>query len=266
MSQSLSPTRLRSLFLSDLHLGARAARPGLVLDFLAAHEAETIYLVGDVFDLWHGGRIHWCDASEAVVTELSRRARAGSRVVYLAGNHDAVMREPGAARLPEGWELREALTHRAADGQRYLVLHGDQADSRIFRFHIMTRIGSRAEAAVRALDAWLGGQRKAPHAPFHRSRIERAIARFNSWFVMGGRFERRLVRLAEAVDAQGVICGHSHRPALREVAGVLYANCGDWVDSFTALTEADDGALRLMSWGPDTVPAPQPTGGRVLEV
>ena len=266
MSQPLSPMRLRSLFLSDLHLGARAARPGLVLDFLAAHDAQTIYLVGDILDLWHGGQTHWCDTSEAVVTELSQRARAGTRVVYLAGNHDAVMREPGVARLPEGWELREAITHRAADGQRYLVLHGDQADSRIFRFHIMTRIGSRAEAAVRALDEWLGGQQKPSHAPFHRSRIERWIARFNGWFVMGGRFERRLVRLATAVDAQGVICGHSHRPALREIAGTLYANCGDWVDSFTALTESHDGALRLMSWRPDVATAPQPAGARVLEV
>ncbi|MEZ5722462.1 MAG: UDP-2,3-diacylglucosamine diphosphatase [Paracoccaceae bacterium] len=249
MSQPYLPTHLRALFLSDLHLGARSARPALVLDFLAAHRAETIYLVGDIFDLWHGGRIHWTDTAEAVVNELTRRARAGTRVVYLAGNHDAVLREPGVARLPEGWDLREAIIHRAADGQRYLVLHGDQADSRLFRFHIMTRIGSRAEAAIRALDDWLGRWAQRPRAPHHRSRIERSLARFNGWFVMGRRFERRLVRLASAAGAQGVICGHSHRPALRPVAGALYANCGDWVDSFTALTEDHDGALRLLSWG-----------------
>lgn len=260
MSHSLAPTRQRALFLSDLHLGARAARPGLVLEFLAAHEAETIYLVGDIFDLWHGGRVHWSDKAEAVVRLLSARARAGTRVVYLAGNHDAVLREPGAVHLPEGWELREAMTHRAADGLRYLVLHGDQADGRLFRLHVMTRIGSRAEAALRALDAWLGKRDGTPRPPATRSRIERMIARFNSLFVMGGRFERRLVTLAKAAAVDGVICGHSHRPALREVGGALYANCGDWVDSFTALTEDHDGAIRLLAWAPAPVAVAQASG------
>lgn len=258
MSQDHSPTRSRALFLSDLHLGARAARPGLVLDFLAAHDAERIYLVGDILDLWHGGRTHWSDKAEAVVRMLSTRAGEGRRVIYLAGNHDAALREPGAARLPEGWELREAVTHEAADGQRYLVLHGDQADGRLFRFHVMTRIGSRLEAAVRAVDAWLGNDNAAQRHPQTRSRIERMIAGFNALFVMGGRFERRLVKLARAVGADGVICGHSHRPALRDVDGALYANCGDWVDSFTALTEDHDGTLRLVAWGA----APSASGHR----
>lgn len=265
MSHPLVPARQRALFLSDLHLGARAARPGLVLDFLAAHEAETIYLVGDIFDLWHGARVDWSDKAEAVVRTLSARVRAGTRVIYLAGNHDAVLREPGAARLPDGWELREAMTHRAADGQRYLVLHGDQADVRLFRLHIMTRIGSRAEAALRAVDAWLGKGRRVPKPPAGRSRIERMIAKFNGLFVMGGRFERRLVTLAKAAEVDGVICGHSHRPALREVDGALYANCGDWVDSFTALTEDHDGAIRLVAWAPATAAATHPSGASTQE-
>ena len=260
MLQVHAQTRSRALFLSYLHLGARAARPRLVLDFLAAHDAETIYLVGDILDLWHGGRTHWSESAETVVRMLSARARAGRRVIYLAGNHDAVLREPGAARLPEGWELREAVTHEAADGQRYLVLHGDQADGRIFRFHVMTRIGSRLEASVRTVDAWLGNGNAARRLPHHRSRIERMIVKFNSLFVMGGRFERRLVRLAKATGADGVICGHSHRPALRDVDGVLYANCGDWVDSFTALTEDHDGMLRLVAWGAAPAPVARPLG------
>lgn len=260
MSQFHSMTRSRALFLSDLHLGARAARPGLVLDFLEAHSAETIYLVGDILDLWHGGRTHWPDEAEAVVRMLSARARAGTRVIYLSGNHDAVLREPGVARLPDRWELREAVTHQAADGQRFLVLHGDQADRRLFRFHVMTRIGSRLEAAVRAVDAWLGNDNAAPRPPQNRSRIERMIAKFNGVFVMGGRFERRLVKLAKAVGAQGVICGHSHRPALRDVDGALYANCGDWVDSFTALKEDHDGTLRLVAWAPASSTMAHPSG------
>lgn len=247
----------RTLFLSDLHLGARASRPRAVLDFLRAHDAETIYLVGDVFDLWHGGKVHWSAAHDAVIAELERRAAGGTRIVYLAGNHDAALREPGAARLPEGWDLREALTHRAADGTRYLVLHGDQCDARVLRFQIMTRIGSRADAAVRALDAWVA--RRFGHAePRPDTRLQRLISVFNALFVLGGRFERRLVALAKAADAQGVVCGHSHKPMIREVDGALFVNCGDWVDSFTAVAEMWDGALRLIEWAPETAPAPAP--------
>lgn len=251
----------RTLFLSDLHLGTRASRPEAVYAFLAAHPADAIYLVGDILDLWHGGRVHWPDAAEALVADLEVRAQAGVRVVYLAGNHDAVLREPGAARLPSGWVLREAIVHRAADGQRYLVLHGDQADARILRFHVMTRIGSRADAGLRALDGWLGGRRASPRRPDRPSRIERLLAAFNSLFVMAGNYEDRLVGLARAAGMQGVICGHSHRPSMRHVDGALYANCGDWVDSFTALTEDHDGRLRLVAWAaaasrePGSVPA-----------
>ena len=93
---------------------------------------------------------------DAVLADLERRVRDGARVIYLAGNHDAVLRRPGAARLPKGWELRDSLIHRPADGTRYLVLHGDQCDNRLLRLHVMTRIGSRADALVRGLDAWLG--------------------------------------------------------------------------------------------------------------
>lgn len=246
---------LRTLFISDLHLGARAARPRTVLDFLNQHRAETIYLVGDVLDLWHGGRVYWSDTHQAVVDELERRARDGVRVVYLAGNHDAVLRGDGA-RLPAAWELREALTHKAADGQRYLVLHGDQCDARILRFHIMTRIGSRADAVIRGVDDWVA-RRFGKRQDIGNRRLRRAIAKFNGMFVMGGRFEHRLVGLARAAGTAGVICGHSHKPMMREIDGTMYANCGDWVDSFTALTETHDGTLRLVEWAAAPQAAPR---------
>ncbi|RME18334.1 MAG: UDP-2,3-diacylglucosamine diphosphatase [Alphaproteobacteria bacterium] len=247
MSNSVQGRRVRSLFLSDLHLGARASRPGRVLDFLRAFEAETIYLVGDVLDLWHGGRVFWNARAEAVMDELAARARAGVRVVYLAGNHDAILREPGAARLPTGFELREAVIHAAADGRRYLVVHGDQADFRLLRSHALTRVGSRAEAALRNLDAMVA-RRRLPRVAGQRSHAERLIAAFNSLVVMADRFERKLTGLAAFAGADGVICGHSHKPLMREIDGVLYANCGDWVDSMTAIAEEPDGRLQLLAW------------------
>ncbi|GKY86525.1 UDP-2,3-diacylglucosamine diphosphatase [Sinisalibacter aestuarii] len=259
-AQPPMPRQMRSLFLSDFHLGARACRPREILDFLYAHEAETIYLVGDIFDLWHGGHIHWTPVHDAVIGELERRARSGVRVIYLAGNHDAPFRKPGAMKVPSGWELREAVAHRAADERRYLVLHGDQCDPRFLRWHWMTRLGSRADAAIRGLDAWLGRRLGRRDPGRSQTTLERLISTFNGLFVMGGAFERRLVALAGAAGMQGVICGHSHKPGLHKVGETLFANCGDWVDSFTALAEDESGSLHLIEWAssPFERPAPRP--------
>ena len=249
----------RSLFLSDLHLGARASRPVQVLDFLRRTEAETIYLVGDIFDLWHGGRVHWGDAQEAVLSDLSARARNGARIVYLPGNHDAAMRAPDAQ--VAGWELREAVVHRAADARRYLVLHGDQCDPRFLRWHFMTSLGSRLDAMLRQADAWHRRHAGLPEDAV--SPAQRLIEKSNTMLAMGERFEKRLVKLARASGTTGVICGHSHKPGLREHGGVVYANCGDWIDSLTALVEDHSGALRMLRHAPATAPVPAlPNAGK----
>jgi UDP-2,3-diacylglucosamine pyrophosphatase LpxH len=244
----------RSVFLSDFHLGARACRPGPILAFLRSVEAEQIYLVGDILDTFHGGRLHWGPEHEAIVGELERLASTGTRVVYLPGNHDAPMRVPDAQAPFEGAEMREALVHRGADGRRHLVLHGDQCDSRLMRWHFMTRLGSRADAAVRRLDAVLERQ----FGPLRngRSPLDGVIAAANGLMNLGDRFERKLAGLAAAAGAQGVICGHSHKPALKQIDGVAYANCGDWIDSFTAPVEHFDGGFALVRAAPETAPRP----------
>lgn len=235
--------RVRTLFLSDLHLGARGCRAEDILGFLQSVEAGTIYLVGDILDIWHPGKLHWGATHDAIWADLTRRHMTGTRVVYLPGNHDAALRGEGGGRL-DRFEVCDTLTHETADGTRYLVLHGDQCDARIFRFHFMTRIGSRADAALRALDHWL--RRLRPRA--ERGIFELAISAVNALMVMGDGCEKRLAALARTRGHEGVICGHFHKAALRQTGGVTYANCGDWVDSRTALVETLDGALQLIEW------------------
>lgn len=235
--------RYRALFVSDLHMGARGCRAEAFLEFLQGVEAETIYLVGDILDIWHPGRLHWGAAHDAIIAELTRRQREGVRVLYLPGNHDAALRQHGRARFG-CFELHDMLTHEAADGSRYLVLHGDQVDARIFRFHIMTRIGSRCDAALRALDAWL---RRRLRSSAERGVFEVAISGVNA-LMMGNGFMKRLAVMARAEGHDGVICGHFHKAALTVAEGVTYANCGDWVDNQTALVEAEDGSLLMLEW------------------
>ena len=237
-------TRYRTLFLSDFHLGARGCRPGQILEFLHATEAETIYLVGDILDLWHGGTVHWGAAQTEIINELERRANRGTRVIYLPGNHDIAMRAPGMNFL--NFELAERIMHHGADGQRYLVIHGDQCDARILRWHAMTRFGSRMDSLFRGIDAWL--RRRLGRSETEHSMIELAIAGVNHLLARGDGYERRLTQLADEHDADGIVCGHSHKPALRNMNGLTYANCGDWVDSLTALIEDHTGALQLLEW------------------
>ncbi|HBM59597.1 UDP-2,3-diacylglucosamine diphosphatase [Salipiger marinus] len=256
-----APKSYRSLFISDLHLGARACRVGPVQEFLRGVEAETIYLVGDIFDLWHGGRLHWTPRHDAVLGDLRARAARGTRVVYLPGNHDAAMRTPGAR--VEGWEICEAALHRAADGRSYLVLHGDQCDPRFLRWHLMTRLGSRIDASMRQVDGWM--RRRAGLTDWERSFIDRIYAWSYNMLAMGDGFETKLTKLAEAAGATGVICGHSHKPGVRTHGQMTYANCGDWVDSLTALVEDFDGRLQLLAYERVPVPASRPSSGTSAE-
>ncbi|KEO56071.1 UDP-2,3-diacylglucosamine diphosphatase [Thioclava pacifica] len=245
-----APQRYRSLFLSDFHLGARGCSPGPILEFLREVEAETIYLVGDILDLWHGGAVQWEAKHSEIIEILEAYAAAGTRIVYLPGNHDAPMRAPGMNFL--NFELAETEIHIGADGQRYLVLHGDQCDARILRWHAMTRFGSRMDALFRGIDAWL--RRRLGRSETERSLILLAISGVNHLLARGGGYEKRLLALAESAQVDGIICGHSHKPALRAARGLTYANCGDWVDSLTALAEDHSGALQLVQWSAQRAP------------
>lgn len=242
------PHRHRALFLSDLHLGTIGCRAEVILTFLEQNTADVIYLVGDIFDLWDPLFLRWGDAHGQIVTLLRARAEAGARLVYLAGNHDRRMLSGPVqdSRITLPVEPVTAAAHVAADGRRYLVLHGDVCDARFLRFHLLTRIGSRADSLLRLVDGGLRRMRLCI-GPDGRGPIEWALSAVNDLLYRGRRHERRLVALARAGGHDGVICGHFHIAAMHEDFGLLYVNCGDWVDSFTAVAEGADGTLRLLS-------------------
>lgn len=238
------PQTHRCLFLSDLHLGAIGCRADLLSEFLNANLAETYYLVGDVLDLWSPLLPFWTDGHQAVLDHLSDRQRDGAEVIYLPGNHD-----PQSTDAPQGRQLPApapaALVHQAADGRRYLVTHGDILDGRLIRHHAMTRFGSLLDHGLRRLDQMLARLRRGL-SPDRRSWIEFLIASVNALMCMGRGHERQLVALARAEGVDGVICGHFHIAALHDDHGLIYANCGDWVDSFSALAEGFDGRLQII--------------------
>ncbi len=234
------------LFLSDLHLGSRACRDDLLLSFLQAHTADVIYLVGDIIDTWLPLGAHWTAAQQQVLAILFDRARHGVRLVFTPGNHDAFFRRfIGQAML--GVEIHDRILHKAADGRRYLVVHGDETDLFDAKFPKLSRLSTRIDSGVRGLIGWINARRERRGLP-KSNLAERLVKHFNDMIRACDAFEERLSEVARRHQADGIICGHFHKPALHADHGVEYANCGDWVENATALAETAGGRLVLIDW------------------
>jgi UDP-2,3-diacylglucosamine pyrophosphatase LpxH len=241
------PKRYRTLFLSDLHLGTRGCQVGHLLDFLHHHDAETIYLVGDIIDEWRlRARWHWPDDHSDVLYKLKDKARNGSRVVYLPGNHDEFLRIYNGGRL-DGFDIVDNAIHEAGDGRRYLVVHGDCFDVVQAQAPWLALIGDSAYATALAVNTalnrfgqWLG----LPYWSFSNW----AKMRVKSVVNFIGHYEQALVKAARDYQVDGVVCGHIHSATIHDDFGLAYVNCGDWVESCTAIVEHDDGRMEIINW------------------
>jgi UDP-2,3-diacylglucosamine pyrophosphatase LpxH len=235
----------RAIFLSDMHLGARMCRPDAILEFLNRNTADMIYLVGDIVDNWDPLSPHWTADHHRVLHRLLDFPSAGTRVVYIPGNHDAFFRQMAGTEFG-GISIRQEITHEAADGRRYLVVHGDCCDHFARTAPVAARLGSFVEGIARGIDTV---QRRITRAAGlgEWSGIEDAILWTNAMIRKYDRFQERLSALAATAGVDGVICGHFHEPALHNDFGPIYANCGDWSSNCTAIVEDQNGHLRLVS-------------------
>lgn len=227
---------VRTLFISDLHLGTRDCQADRLLALLDCCETDQVYLVGDVVDGWRlKARWYWPASHDAIVRCLLRKQQDGTQIRYIPGNHDEFLRHSVGLRLGGIAVMAEAV-HRAADGRRYLVIHGDDFDPVVRRMRRLTALGIWVyAAAVLAHDA-LSRWRRRRGARRGRSRADIAA------------FEAALAREAQSRQLDGVVCGHIHQPALHDTLGVRYVNTGDWIDACTAVVEHHDGALELLRW------------------
>ena len=236
LGTSLSPVRMRvrTLFISDLHLGTRACQAEPLLDLLQCCEADLIYLVGDVVDGWRlKARWHWPRSHDDIVRCLLRKQHDGTRIVYIPGNHDEFLRHSIGLHLG-GIEVAGQSIHPTADGRRYLVVHGDRFDPRLGRMRQLAALGIWVyAAAVLANDAVIRWRRRMGGKT---GRGPACVARF----------ERALAAEAQRQQADGVICGHIHRPAMHHRLGVQYINTGDWVEACTAAVEHLDGSFEML--------------------
>ena len=246
---------VRSIFISDVHLGTRACQADRLLDFLREYSSDYLYLVGDIVDFWAMSRsVYWTPSQNTVVQKILRRARKGGNVFLVPGNHDEALRDHvevsfGNIHVVADW------IHTAADGRRYLLLHGDEFDQ-VTRYHRwVALLGDAAYAFLVRCNAFLSWARRAlgiagywSLAGFAKRKVKRAVS-----FVCD--FELSVAHAAHARGVQGVICGHIHSAAIKSIDGLLYVNCGDWVDSCTAAVELHDGRIELVHQASPPLPA-----------
>ena len=245
-----SPQHYRALFISDVHLGTRTAQADALLDFLRHHEAATIYLVGDIIDFWRVRRgAFWPQSHNDVLQKLLRRVRKGTRIVFIPGNHDEAIRDFCGMHFG-GIEIHQTAVHETVTGKRYIVMHGDEFDVVMRTAKWLAFLGDRGYELALWLNNPLNWVRR--HMGFGywslssylKNRVKQAVS-----FI--GAFEDAVATEAGRHGVHGIICGHIHHAADRFIGETHYLNCGDWVESCTAVGETMDGRMKIIQWTAD---------------
>jgi UDP-2,3-diacylglucosamine pyrophosphatase LpxH len=242
-----TPLRFRTIWISDTHLGTAGCQAGRLLDFLRRTESDQLYLVGDIIDGWQlRRRWYWHQSHNDVVQKILRKARKGTEVIYIPGNHDEAVRHFLGVAFG-GIAIRDEAVHVTARGLRLLVTHGDLFDGVVQYARWLAYLGDRLYTLSLHLNRWLNalrarlGLRYWSLAQFLKHKVKNAV----SYIVA---FEEALAAEARARQFDGIVCGHIHQAEIRDIGGILYCNDGDWVESLTALVETADGDLSILHW------------------
>ena len=237
----------RTLWISDVHLGTTGCKAAYLLDFLRHNDADTLYLVGDIIDGWQLRRgWYWHRSHNDVVQKVLRKARKGTRVIFVPGNHDEFARQFAGLCFGD-IEVVDELVHTTADGRRLWVIHGDQFDGVVQNAKWLAYVGDALYTVALSLNHWFNrarsrlGLRYWSLSQYLKQRVKNAVSFISD-------FEHALAREARRRGLDGVVCGHIHKAEIRMIDGTLYCNDGDWVESLTALAEAHDGTLSLIVW------------------
>ncbi|KQM63310.1 UDP-2,3-diacylglucosamine hydrolase [Sphingomonas sp. Leaf17] len=256
-------TRYRTIWISDVHLGTRGCNAGLLIDFLDHVDSETLYLVGDIIDGWRlKKKFFWPAAHNDVVWRLLKRAKRGTRVVYIPGNHDEVFRQFSGLDFG-GISIRRTAIHETADGRRLLVLHGDEFDAITLAHRWLAHVGDIAYTVLMAANRWMNAGRRLLKLPYW-SLSKHAKAKVKNAVAFISQFEEVVAQAAGARGVDGVVCGHIHTAEMRTIGDIDYYNDGDWVEGGNALVEHFDGRMELLHWA--DIVAARATNAAVLPI
>lgn len=249
--EGIRRTRYRTIWISDVHLGTKGCNAEMLIDFLDRTDSETMYLVGDIIDGWRlKKKFYWPQAHNDIVWRLLKRARRGTRIIYIPGNHDEMFRQFSGLNFG-GIEIRRAAFHDTADGRRLMVLHGDEFDAVMLSQRWLAFVGDRAYTAAMRLNVAVNAVRKALGMPYW-SLSKAAKHKVKNAVEFIGKYEEVVARAAGQRGVDGVVCGHIHTAETRSFAfegrSVEYWNDGDWVEGCNALVEHHDGRMEILHW------------------
>lgn len=241
-------THYRSIFISDVHLGTKSCQAELLNDFLKHHSCDNLYLVGDIIDGWRiRKKFYWKESHNLVIRQIISKQKHGSKIVYIAGNHDEFIRPWLGHFSIGGIELVDSYDHIGPDGKKYLVTHGDLFDGITSLAPWLAHIGDSAYEFLIWLNRYINktrnmfGLRYWSLAAYLKRKTKKSLE-----FIF--EFERTLTEYAASKGYAGVIAGHIHTPEIKDINGTMYYNDGDWTDSCSALVEHDDGTFELIYW------------------
>jgi len=240
----------RTIFVSDVHLGTRDCKADQLDNFLKNNSCDTLYLVGDIIDAWRiqQNKWKWKQSHTNVVRRVLLHAKRGTRVVYIAGNHDEFLRPM----MPYGFsfglvEIHNQIEHIGADGKHYLVVHGDMFDGLTRLAPWLSFLGDKAYDVILSLNSkfnWIRhrfGFGYFSLSQYLKTRVKKAVD-----FIF--HFEKNLANYCKKRGFDGVICGHIHHAEIKNIDGIVYMNDGDWVESCSALVEHHDGRWEIVIW------------------
>jgi UDP-2,3-diacylglucosamine pyrophosphatase LpxH len=243
--------RVRTAWISDVHLGTRGSNAGALLDFLREYECETLYVVGDLIDIWQLRRSrYWPQQHNDVIQKILRKSRKGTRVIYIPGNHDDLLAKFYGAY--GNIIVQKHAIHRLADGRRMLVIHGHELDTVVQNVKWLAFAGDVGYQFLLSLNPAINFVRRRfglgywSLSAFAKQRVKDAVS-----FI--GRFEEEIVRYAKKFSVDAVLCGHIHSAAIRQFGGIMYYNCGDWVETCSALIEREDGVVEMVNCQPSKI-------------
>ena len=239
----------KSIFVSDIHLGTRFSQAELFLDFLKETESENLIFVGDIIDGWAIKRkFNWEQAHSDVMQKILRKARKGTQVHYITGNHDEFLRDFIPLFLGDNFEIKNEMDYNALNGKRYLITHGDFFDSITMTKKWLAVLGDIGYDFTLYLNHHLNSLRKLFRIQKHWSLSKYVKDNVKSSVSFITNFEDILSKHAKRNSYDGVICGHIHKAELKKIDGIEYLNCGDWVESCTAVVEHFDGSFEILHW------------------
>jgi UDP-2,3-diacylglucosamine pyrophosphatase LpxH len=241
------PLKLRSVFISDVHLGYRGSRVEYLHSFLKQIDTEYLYLVGDIIDVWSLKKtFFWPQEHNNIVRLILSKAKRGTKVIYIPGNHDEMFRDFVDHRFGKLQVKRNAV-HITADGRKIMVMHGDEFDGVIKCASWLGLLGHHSYELILNLNRYVNWARRKLNMPYW-SLAAYLKHKAGTAVTYIEKFEQAVVRFGKQRGMDGVLCGHIHRAKIDTIDGVQYLNCGDWVESCTTITEDFSGKLSLLHW------------------